>query len=244
MTLEEMKNQVICGDCLEILKTIPDKSVDLVLTDPPYGQTQNIWDNKFFEWFDECKRISKKQSIISFGNGFFTAEMMFMGKEIWKYNIIWDKILASGFLNANKMPLRTHEDIIIFYKEQITYNPQKIIGEKNHSKGKNRCKTNSNYGYHKIVENDLGNLKHPKSIISISKTHPSKSQHPTEKPEELIELLIKTYTNEGDLILDPFLGSGTTAVACKALKRNFIGIEISPEYCEIARQRLRQGVLL
>jgi site-specific DNA-methyltransferase (adenine-specific) len=173
----------------------------------------------------------------------FTAQLMMSNRKLWKYNLIWDKVLASGFLNANRMPMRVHEDICVFYKKQPTYNPQKTLGDsKNHSKGKMLPvdDAGTNYGYAQRVDNaeTLGNMKHPKSILTFSKPHPSTNIHPTQKSLELCEWLIKSYTNEGDTILDPCSGSGTTAVAALNTSRNFICIEKESEYVQLSRQRL------
>ena len=138
------------------------------------------------------------------------------------------------------MPMRSHEDIMIFYKKLPTYNPQKVLGKKNHSKGKPKEYQNNNYGEFGFVDNseELGDLKHPKSILTFEKPHPSVCKHPTEKSVELIEWLIKSYTNEGETVLDNVMGSGTTGVACKNLNRNFIGMELDEEYFKIAQSRI------
>lgn len=161
---------------------------------------------------------------------------------MWRYNLVWDKVLTSGFLNANKQPLRQHEEIVVFYKKQPTYNPQKTKGTPNHSKGKPKESSNNNYNSFGWVDNvdKLGNMKHPKSIVTFSKPHPSTMIHPTQKPLDLLEWLIKTYTNENDTILDNCMGSGTTGVACKNLNRNFIGIEKDEKYFNIAKERIEK----
>lgn len=233
--------QIIHGDCLEEMKKIPDGSIDLVLTDPPYGTTACKWDTciPFELMWEQLKRVNKKSgAIVLFGSQPFTSALVMSNPKMFKYDLIWDKELATGFLNANRMPLRNHEEVLVFYKNQPTYNPQKIIGEKNHSRGKNKCKTNNLYGYHKIAEDNFTELKHPKSVLNIRKEHPSKTIHPTQKPVALLEYLIKTYTNEGETVLDFTMGSGTTGVACKNLNRNFIGIELDKEYFEIAKARI------
>ena len=228
------------GDCLEILKTFSDKSVDLILTDPPYGVTANKKD--VVVDLDELFRVSK--GVILTTQQPYTTEVIYKYRKCFRYDIIWDKILVSGFLNANRMPLRKHEIILVF--GDVSYFPQKTKGvDKIHSKGVQKENKQRNYGKHKSIDNrdKLGTLKHPTSIIQFQKPHPSKAEHPTQKPVELFELLVKSYSKENDIILDPFLGSGTTAVACKQLNRNYIGIEISEKYCEIARRRLEQEQL-
>lgn len=235
--------ELINGDCLEEMKNIQDKSIDMILCDLPYGVTQNKWDSVIdlkLLWIEYERIIKDRGAIILTAQDKFSAKLMVSNEKIHKYNLVWDKQLTSGFLNANRMPLRVHEDILIFYKKLPIYNPQKIKGKPNHSKGKMTTDENNNYGtYGKIDNKDiLGDMKHPKSILSFRKPHPSKALHPTEKPIELMEWLIRSYTNEGDLILDNCMGSGTTGVACVNLNRNFIGIELDEKYFKIAKQRI------
>ena len=237
------KIDLLHGDCLELMKEMPDMSVDMILCDLPYGTTQNKWDSIIpleLLW-EQYKRIIKDNgAIVLFGQGKFTAEMMLNEPKLHRYNLIWDKVLPSGFLNANRMPLRSHEDIMVFYKKLPQYNPQKTKGKPNNSKGKPKRNENNNYGHFEFVDNkdELGDMKYPKSIVTFEKPHPSISMHPTQKPVELCEYLIKTYTNEGETVLDNCMGSGTTGVACKSLNRNFIGIELDENYFNIAKQRI------
>jgi len=236
-------NQIIQGDCLEEMKKIPDKSIDMILCDLPYQITACSWDTiiPFEPLWEQYKRIIKDNgAIVLTASQPFTSKLVMSNIKMFKYDLIWSKKLATGFLNSNRMPLRNHEEVLIFYKNQPVYNPQKYIGEKNHSRGKNKCKTNNLYGYHKIAEDNFTELKHPKSILEIDKEHPSKTIHPTQKPVALFEYLIKTYTNEGDLVLDNCAGSGTTGVAAKNLGRNYILIEKEKKYCEIAEKRIRE----
>ena len=239
--------KLLNGDCLELLNDVDDKSVDMILCDLPYGQTHNKWDSviPLDKLWKQYKRVIKDNGCIAlFGQGMFTADLMYSNKKWWKYNLIWDKVLTNGFLNANRMPLRSHEDITIFYNKPPTYNPQKVLGKKNHTKGKVKQIKNNNYGKHNFVDNsdELGNMKHPKSILTFSKTHPSIMLHPTEKPVEVCEWLIKSYTNEGDVVLDNCMGSGTTGVACENTNRKFIGMELDKEYFEQAIKRINQRI--
>lgn len=234
------------GDCLEVMKDIPDKSVDMILCDLPYQRTQNQWDvmipiDKLWEQYN---RVIKDTGCIAlFADGMFMAALMMSNKKMWKYNLVWDKVLPSGFLNANRMPLRSHEEICIFYKKQPTYNPQKVKGKPNHSKGNSKECENNNYGDFEFVDNskELGDMKHPVSILRFSKPHPSVSVHPTQKSVEVCEWLIKSYTNEGDLVLDNCMGSGSTGVACVNTNRRFIGIELDETYFNIAKQRIYES---
>lgn len=234
------------GDCLELMKDIPDGSVDMVLCDLPYGCTRNKWDVviPFDQLWKQYRRIVKPNgAIVLFADGMFMAMLMVSNPSMWRYNLVWDKVLTSGFLNANKMPLRQHEELCVFYKKSPTYNPQKTKGAKSHSKGSKRDYANHNYGTYGFVDNtDLhGDLKFPTSIIKFQKPHPSKAVHPTEKPVPLCECLIQTYTNPGDTVLDNCMGSGPTGVACVNTGRNFIGIEKELPTFEIAANRIAEA---
>ena len=177
------------GDCLEVMKDIPDKSVDMILCDLPYGVTsRNKWDSVIpFEllWKHYNRIIKDNGVIILFAQGIFMADLIQSNKKMWKYNLVWDKVLPSGFLNAKRQPMRNHEDICVFYKKQPTYNPQMWEGKECHTRGKAIGKSqedfsrNTNYGEFKAVETK-GNLKYPKSILTFQKPHHSTSVHPTQ----------------------------------------------------------------
>lgn len=232
---------------------IPDKSIDMILCDLPYGVLHKNnphaqWDRKipFDKLWEQYNRVIKDDgAIVLFAQGMFTAELMMSNPKMWRYNLVWDKMnRPTGFLNANRQPLRIHEDICVFYKMQPTYNPQFAYGEKNHSRGKcgngigrgkNRC-----YGEFKQTEVVLTNRKYPVSIIKAPKEHKN-FFHPTQKSVALLEYLIRTYSNEGDTILDNTMGSGSTGVACVNTKRNFIGIELDDEYFAIADKRTKEA---
>lgn len=240
-------SRLFLGDCLEIMPQIESNSVDMVLCDLPYGVTQNkddiMIDPK--KLWEQYWRIAKPNApIVLFGQDKFTALMMLSDKN-HKYNLIWDKVLTSGFLNANRMPLRSHEDIMVFYRKQPIYNPQKVKGKPNHSKGKPKETANNNYGAFNFVDNKemLGDMKHPKSILTFEKIHPSIARHRTEKPIALLEWLINTFTNENMVVMDNTMGSGTTGVACKNTNRSFIGIEKDVNYFKIAEQRINARML-
>lgn len=234
---------LICGNCLQEMPKLQEKSIDLILTDLPYGVTQNNkdvclpLDKLWFEW----KRLLKPNGVIVLTSQFpFTIDLVNSNREWFKYDLVWDKLLVSGFLNANRMPLRVHEQILVFYKKQSKYFPQKTIGSQSHSRGTKLKVANRNYGFHKEVDNGElhGNLKFPTSIIQIKKPHSSVALHPTEKPVELAEYLIKTYTAVGDQVLDCCMGAGWAAIACKKLVRNFTGIEIDQKHFEVAKRRV------
>lgn len=236
-------NKIYLGDCLELMKEVPDKSIDMILCDLPYGRTHNRWDNiiPFDKMWEHYLRVIKDNgAIVLFADGLFMADLMKSQRKLWRYNLIWDKVLTSGFLNANRQPLRQHEELCVFYKKQPTYNPQKVPGKMNHSKGTEKKNENNNYGEYGWVDNreELGSMKHPTSIIRVQKTHPSISLHPTEKPVELCEWLIKTYTNEGEIVLDSCVGSGTTCIAAINTDRKYIGIELEENNYNVAINRV------
>lgn len=232
------------GDCLEIMKSIPDKSVDMICCDLPYGVTNNKKDIAlpFDKLWEQYNRIIKDNGCIAlFSQGLFYVDLVNSNRKMFRYDLVWDKVMTSGFLNANRMPMRQHEQIAIFYKKLPTYNPQKVKGSKNHSKGKvKEIDVNNNYGNHSFVDNSelLGDMKNPTSIVTFSKPHPSVCVHPTQKSVELLEWLIKTYTNENDVVLDNCMGSGTCGIACVNTGRNFIGIELDEKYFKIAKERI------
>jgi site-specific DNA-methyltransferase (adenine-specific) len=226
-------------DCLEGMQEIPANSIDLILADPPFGTTQNGWDTPILlgALWGQLIRIKKENTaIILFGSGMFTAEVMASNKKMWKYNLVWEKgERATGFLNSHKMPLRSHEDIMVFYQALPTYNPQFSRGAATHKRGAPNI-TNNTYGDFKTIPSrEYGNQKFPKSVLKFDKPHPP--IHPSEKPVDLCEYLIKTYSNENDTVLDFCIGSGTTAEACIRTGRNFIGFEKEPDYFTAASTR-------
>ena len=229
------------GDCLELMKDIPDKSVDMILCDLPYGTTHNKWDSviPFEPLWEHYNRIIKDNGAIClFGQGLFTANLICSNKKMYRYDLIWEKTKAGGFLNARRMPLQAHENISIFYKKIPIYNPQMEIG-KPYTKKSVTNGDGKNYGKFDRVGKTAVNdgTRFPRSVIKISNDN-HKSLHPTQKPVALCEYLIKTYTNDGGAVLDNCMGSGTTGVACKHLNRKFIGIELDNTYFEIAKQRI------
>lgn len=235
------------GDCLERMKEIPDKSIDLILCDLPYGVTTNKVDVviPFDKLWEQYKRIIKDNTaILLFSQGMFYVDLVSSNREMFKYDLVWDKELTSGFLNANKMPLRRHEQIAVFYSNQPTYNPQMVKGAINHYRKttNEKLEVNRNYGDMKMVECKYDGMKYPTSILDFQKPHPSVSVHPTEKSVDLMSYLIKTYSNKGDLVLDNTMGSGTTGVACIECGRDFIGIEKDDEHFNTAKRRIRDAM--
>jgi site-specific DNA-methyltransferase (adenine-specific) len=244
--MSEGKKEILLGDCLELMKDIPNGSIDMILCDLPYGTTQNKYDIilPFDKLWEQYERIIKDNgAIVLFGQGLFFVDLINSKRKLFRYDLVWDKQLISGFLNANRMSLRVHENIAVFYKQLPTYNPQYTEGKPLHSKGKsyiNKEHKNENYGKFEMTDDSRAGStqKHPKSIISFQKPHPSKAQHRTEKSIEMLEWLIKTYTNEGDLVLDNTAGSGTTAIACLNTNRQFIVMEKEQKYYDIILKRV------
>ena len=274
------------GDCLEIMKEIPSKSIDMILCDLPYQVTKNKWDiiipmNDYVIIDDEVlekdkfylqqfmKGLTKKEidktwkenkqeglwshynriikdngAILLFGQDIFSAQLINSNLKMYKYKWFWKKDRPSGFLNAKKMPLKDVEEILVFYKKCPIYNPQFWEGIPLHGMGtkyKEGNLGNNNYGKFASHKNPSANRegdtkKYPRQVLEFKRPHPP--IFPTQKPVDLCEYLIKTYTNEGDLVLDNCMGSGSTGVACKNLNRRFIGIELDENYFNIAKKRI------
>ena len=237
--------KLILGDCLDEMSKLDNKSIDLILTDPPYGITQCKWDNviPFEPMWKELKRVIKDNGCIAlFGTEPFSSALRMSNIKQFKYDWYWEKSHSTGFLNAYKQPLRTIELISIFYKKQVFYNPQ--IKDKDLNKirpykklGGKTASVYSKNGYQVGGVTKLSNKKTlPKNLIYFPSN--TKKIHPTQKPVALLEYLIKTYTNDNDTVLDFTMGSGSTGVACKNINRNFIGIEKDNEYFNIAKDRI------
>lgn len=270
------------------MKAIPDKSIDCIITDLPFGQTaRNVWDiiipfndyitirirkklkvfykEDFLLWsyqqgesdyrdaltyFDNkksiglwthYKRIIKDNgAIILFANGMFTADLMKSNREMWKYNLIWEKTQPTGFQNANRMPMRNHEDMCVFYRKQPTYNPQKTSGHiRKVSTAAHKKNSKQSTNYNEIENHTYDSTERfPKSVWLFAKDTQKCALTPTQKPLALLEEIVKTYTNEGDTVLDSCMGSNTTGRACKNLKRRYIGIEKEKDTFNIAVKRM------
>jgi site-specific DNA-methyltransferase (adenine-specific) len=236
------------GDCLEIMDKLIEEGVivDAIITDPPYGTTACKWDSIIpFEemWLRLNKLIKPNGAIVLFGSEPFSSLLRVSNLNNYKYDWKWEKEQSTGFLNAKKQPLRHNEDICIFYKKQSTYNPQMRDGFTPYK----RDRTNDNkHGHTKNYNSQVPTItinsgqRYPINSIKFKRDNNSNSLHPTQKPVALMEYLIKTYTNENELVLDFTMGSGTTGVACKNLNRNFIGIELDENYYKIASERINQ----
>ncbi len=237
--------KLINGDCIEVMRRIKSGSIDAIICDPPYGITNCRWDSciDLVQMWEEINRILKNNgAAVIMCCQPFTSSLITSNKKQFKYLWYWNKSLPTGFLNSKKQPLRCIEDIAIFYNKQCTYNPQKTYGHK---------PTNISY---KCASETIGKVKesykkggntyrYPNNLLNFKSIRNDGSgdeirYHPTQKPIQLIEYLVKTYTNESDTVLDFAMGSGTTGSACKNLQRNFIGIELDESYFKIAKHRV------
>ena len=233
------------GDCLEIMKSIPSQSVDMVLTDPPYGTTACKWDNviPFEAMWTELKRIIKLNgAIVLFGSETFSSALRMSNIKQFKYDWVWEKSKATALLNSKKQPLRSHEIVSVFYDKQPTYSPQMQLSEP-YNKGVRKAQTDDDvYGSFNQVEvkNDTG-LRYPRSVQYFKTAEHEGGYHKSQKPVALLEYLIKTYTNEGETVLDFTMGSGSTMIACLNTNRNGIGIELDETYFNIAKNRIEEN---
>ena len=232
-------NNIHFINCLEGHKKIPNGSIDLIYSDLPYNQTKNTWVeliNLNQLWEDYKRMIKPNGAIVLHCQGAFTSMLMTSSTVKWRYNLIWKKgDRTSGHLNSNRMPMRNHEDIAVFYKALPTYNPQFTEGQPLHSKGHSYLKKehiNNNYGKYEVTDDSRAGStqKYPISILNFDRPHPP--IHPTQKPILLAEWVIKTYSNSGDIVLDSTVGVGTSAIACRNTDRNFIAFENDEENFE------------
>lgn len=247
------QSYIKCGDCLEEMKNIDDKTIDMILCDLPYGITKCTWDKTipFKPLWEEYERIIKDNgAIVLFSKMPFTVDLIESNRKLFRYEIIWEKTQKTGFYNANKMPLKAHENILLFYKKLPTYNPQKYVVERKdigrvRNKKADRCVL---YGHVNAQDWVETGERYPHDVIHFSnwngalfgKTDKA-TKHPTQKPIPLLEYLIKTYTNEGDTVLDNCMGSGSTCVASINTGRNYIGIEKRKDFFDIAEERIMQA---
>lgn len=260
--ISQFINKVIEDDCLNILPLFPDKSIDMILCDLPYGTTQNKWDsviNLDKLWKEYMRIIKDNGAIVLTSQGLFTAKLILSNEKWFKYKIVWIKSKSTNFLNAKKQPLRKHEDICVFYKHQPTYNPQMSEGE-SYDKGIRKDQFTGSYGEFKPQHVKSDGRRYPNDIICMEeepvddfvyfKTAESEGEvyHPTQKPVDLGRYLIRTYTNKGDIVLDNACGSGSFLVAAAMEGRKYIGIEKNEnamlhkvketDYVDICRKRL------
>ena len=229
------------GDCLELMANIPDNSVDMILCDLPYGTTQNRWDvaiplEKLWEHY---KRITKSDSAIClFSQMPFSAQLVMSNPKMFRYEWVLEKTNATGFLNARRMPMKAHETMLIFYESLPAYNPIMLEGG---AYVRNQGGHTSNYGKFSKGRQICAGGRFPRDVLKVQWRKPwGKTAHPTQKPVDVCEYFIKTYSNEGATILDNCMGSGSTGVACVNTNRRFIGIEKDEKYFEIAKERIER----
>lgn len=236
-----------CGDCLELMKEIPDESIDMILCDLPYKETGNKWDKgiNLKSLFEQYRRIIKENGCIALNGTFkFGVQLYNTAPDLYKYEWIWEKDNGTNAPNVNLQPFRIHEFVFIFGKGRVTngnrtpmkYFPQKTQG-KPYIQKSGKMSENWKGGLKNIITNNSSGLRHPKTIQKFNR---DRGLHPTQKPVEMLKYFIKTYTNEGDLVLDNCMGSGSTGVACKLLNRSFIGYELDRKYYEIAKKRIQE----
>ena len=240
------KIKLLHGDCLELMKNIPNKSVDMILADLPYGETGNRWDfpiDPMTLWSEYERIIKEDGAIVLTGTFKFGVQLYGQAPHLYKYDWVWQKDNGTNAPNVPYQPFRVHEQVFVFGKGRVTngkrtpmkYNPQKTDGVP-YSMKSGRMSENWKGGLKNIVTNNTDGKRHPLTVQKINRD--KDKVHPTQKPVALMEYLIKTYTNEGDTVLDNVMGSGTTGVACKNLNRNFIGIELDDKYFDIAKERI------
>ena len=230
---------LMMGDCLELMREIPDGSIDMVLADLPYGTTACKWDTviPFEPLWAAYRRVCKKNAaIVLTASQPFTSALVMSNAKDFRYSLVWDKKGTTGFQTAKIMPLRRHEDIVVFYQAKPTYNPAMEVRGAPRKKGGSKT-DNGCYGELRSSES-FNNEYYPTSVIEISNASKVGLQHPTQKPVALMEYLIRTYTNPGELVLDNTMGSGTTGVACVNTGRRFIGIEKDEKFFKIAEGRI------
>ena len=244
------------GDCLELMKDLPDKSIDAIITDPPYGTTTCKWDSviPFDKMWKQLNRIIKPNgAILLFGQEPFSSFLRCSNINNYRYDWIWDKVSTTNFANAKKMPLSCYEVISVFYKSLPTYNPQMTDAKSDRIRPISKPKENTSEtnkqasGKTRQYSDNYDNTKRfPRKIIEVScrlaECNSLNRVHPTQKPELLMEYLIKTYTNDNEVVLDFTMGSGTTGVACVNTNRNFIGMELDDKYFEIAEKRINDTI--
>ena len=235
-----MNSYIKQGDCLELMKEIPDGSVDMILCDLPYGTTKAPWDNKIdidALWIQYKRIIKENGAIVLFSQMPFGAELIMSNKKMFRYEIIWHKTRPSGYLNSKKMPLRIHENLLVFYKHLPTYNPQMTDGKPYRHGESIRSEL---YGKHLKVETISNGKRFPTDVLRIPNGNHN-NFHSTQKPIPLLEWIINTYTNEDDVVLDNCMGSGSTCVAAINTNRKYIGFEIDGAVFNVAEQRIKKA---
>ena len=241
--MHEATIDLMHNNYLKLMKDIPDGSVDMILCDLPYGTTACKWDSiipfeELWKWY--CRIIKDDGAIILFGSEPFTSILICSQISLFRYDLIWDKQKGCDFLNANRKPLKSHENILVFYKKSPTYNKQYWYSTPYKKINGNKKQSSVYHDSHDVDTESTDGKRNPLSILPFPRD--GNRVHPTQKPVALLEYLIKTYTNEGETVLDNCMGSGSTGVACVDTNRRFIGIELDDKYFEIAKQRIDAAI--
>jgi len=230
------------GDCLELMKSLPGQSIDLILCDLPYGTTRNKWDSVLpldLLW-GEYRRICRGAIVLTAQTP-FDKVLGASNLGMLRYEWIWEKTEATGYLNAKRCPMKAHENVLVFYETLPTYNPQKTSGHVRKKAKQVNAKQSTNYGAHAEKPPYDSTERYPRSVLTFSTDKRRLNLHPTQKPVALMEYMVRTYTNPGDTVLDNCMGSGTTGVACANTGRRFIGMEMDDKYFEIASKRIAEA---
>lgn len=237
-----LESTIECGDCFDLMALLPAQSIDCVISDLPYGTTCASWDSRLplGKLWEAWKRLLRPGgAVILTASQPFTSVLVMSNLTWFRCEWIWDKVNAANFANANRQPLKNHESVLVFCEKQPVYNPQKVLGKKNHTQGSSAVNASETRLIRGRVDDDLSGLKYPKSIQVFPKHSSQCGLHPTQKPLDLMRYFVKTYTNAGDVILDPCCGSGTTCVAAKVEGRGYVGFDLEQKYVDIANQRLK-----
>jgi len=244
--MEIIQDYLLCGDCLSLMQQIPDGSIDMIFTDLPYGTTHSRWDTPIdlSELWNQYERIIKDNGAIAlWAQSPFDKVLACSNLSLYRYEWIIEKTQATGFLNAKRMPLKAHEQVLVFYKQLPTYNPQMTHGhvrKVSSAVHKRNCKKAESYGAYGLTDYDSTD-RYPRDVLKFKWDKQKVALHSAQKPLAACEYMIRTYTNGGDTVLDTCMGSGTTGVAALGLGRNFIGMEIDPEIYLIAQDRIIRG---
>ena len=237
-----MSCRIVRGDCFRVMPRMPAGSIDLVVTDPPYGTTDLAWDKSIDldrMWAEIMRLLKPAGVVVCFAAQSFATDVINANRKHFAYDLVWEKARPVGFLDANHKPLRAHELMLVFSrkKRSHTYNPQKTPGKPYTIVRDKPCA--HYHGHTRNVSVNTGD-RHPRSVLRF--THDARSEHPTQKPLALARWLVRSYSNRGDLVFDPFVGSGTTAVACAIEGRACVGIEREPSYLAVARRRVKEAI--
>ena len=242
LTRQEARLRLLLGDCLDIMRDMPDGSVDMVMADLPYGTTYADWDRHIpmaALWSEYLRLVKGDGAIVLTASMPFTAMLVASRPDLFRCEWIWDKVHGANFANANRQPLKTHESVLVFARGQPPYFPIKVPGPPNHKQGKKMAPNVSETRLIRArVDDDLSGMKHPKSIVTIPKHSSQCGHHPTQKPVDLGDYFIRTYSRPGDLVLDNAMGSGSFGIAALLAGRRFVGIEKDPRHFETAQARI------